>query len=349
MSDSTSPQETKPPWWRSKPVILLVRIGLAVGLFFLIVKIGPDFDTDKLEWTRWTPYWLGAGVVLTIISMVIGSMRWQRVLIALDEQERLSRLYSHYMAGQFLSNVLPSTVGGDVLRISRLSRDLKGDSPIAFTSVVFERLSGWLVLPLITLFGFAVNPDLWRLGRSTTVPLVIAVVTLLALVLTILAAGNEWVGRWLDTRSGAPSRFAEAVHTGIDKLRSNPRAARSVITTAFTYQAVLLLATLCAARAIGIDGIGLTALMAFVPAVLIVQVIPIVPGGLGVREGALALFLTGIDVAREQALTLGLLMYVMTFAASLIGLPMLAFGGRERQDGDPGDALTHPDQNPAQA
>ena len=69
------------------------------------------------------------------------------------------RLMSHYLAGQFVSNVLPTTIGGDVLRVSRLSSDT-GETPGTFASVVLERLTGWLVLPVITIVGFAVNPGL---------------------------------------------------------------------------------------------------------------------------------------------------------------------------------------------
>ena len=69
---------------------------------------------------------------------------------------------------------------------------------------------------------------------------------------------------------------------------------------------MLLLAAGCAVEALGIDQVGLTALMAFIPAVLIIQVLPLGIGGLGVREGTLVVFLSGIDVPSEQALALGL-------------------------------------------
>ena len=62
-------------------------------------------------------------------------------LIALGVRQPLGRLFSHYMSGQFVSNFLPTTVGGDVVRVSRLTKDTD-DGPISFTSVVFERLSG---------------------------------------------------------------------------------------------------------------------------------------------------------------------------------------------------------------
>ena len=50
---------------------------------------------------------------------------------------------SYCLAGQFVSNVLPTTIGGDVLRVARLSRDT-GETPRTFASVVLERLTaGW--------------------------------------------------------------------------------------------------------------------------------------------------------------------------------------------------------------
>ena len=69
--------------------------------------------------------------------------------------------------------------------------------------------------------------------------------------------------------------------------------------------------------------------MAFIPAVLIIQVLPLGIGGLGVREGTLVVFLSGIDVSNEQALALGLALYALTLVNSFIGLPMLIFGWRK--------------------
>ena len=47
---------------------------------------------------------------------------------------------------------------------------------------------------------------------------------------------------------------------------------------------MLLLAAGCAVEALGIDQVGLTALMAFIPAVLIIQVLPLGIGGLGLEK-----------------------------------------------------------------
>lgn len=329
MRASDSPSDDTPThWWRRKIVSIPARFGLSIALIVVLFAQMGDIDTDQLipAWNRSNTFWTLGAFATTLLAFVLGAYRWQRVLLALGETQPLPRLFSHYMAGQFLSNFVPTTVGGDVLRVSRLSRDT-GDGPVSFTSVVFERLSGWLVLPVITFLGFIVNPGLTDLGTSTTVPLYIAGLTLLGLVLVIVVLGHDWIGSSLEGRTGL-LRFAEAVHLGIDRLREHRVAAGEVVLSAFAYQFVLLLAAGCAVEALEINEVGLTSLMAFLPAVLIIQVLPLGIGGLGIREGALVLFLSGIGVVDEQAVALGLAMYALTLVSSLIGFPLLILGGR---------------------
>ncbi len=72
-------------------------------------------------------------------------------------RSHLGHLLNYYLAGQFVSNVLPTTIGGDVLRVSRLSRE-NGEPPASFASVVLERLTGWLVLPAADLHRLRHQP-----------------------------------------------------------------------------------------------------------------------------------------------------------------------------------------------
>jgi uncharacterized membrane protein YbhN (UPF0104 family) len=81
------------------------------------------------------------------------------------------------------------------------------------------------------------------------------------------------------------------------------------------------------AHALDLD-IGPTALLAFIPAVAIVQVLPFTVGGLGVREGALVLFLQPLGVSVTHAVALGLLVYALHLVASLLGAPAFAIGNR---------------------
>jgi uncharacterized protein (TIRG00374 family) len=289
----------------------------------------PSFDASELipDWNAATIGWLAGAAALTLVGILLSALRWQTVLGALGLRARTRRLLSHYMAGQFVSNVLPTTIGGDVLRVSRLSRD-NGESPASFASVVLERLTGWLVLPVITFVGFIVNPGLRHLGTATQVALALAAGTLVALMLVLIAVASARFGRRFESRDGW-RRFASAVHLGIDRLRHHPSAAVNVLAVGFAYQLVLVLAALMAARAVGMSNdVGPTALLAFFPAVLIAQVLPIGISGLGIREGAFVLFLTPLGVPTEQAVALGLLLYLLNLLVSLLGAPAFAVGSR---------------------
>ena len=309
-------------------VSLLLRVLVSAGMITVLLWRAPDFDLVELVPTRTstTLAWLATATALTLVGMVLATLRWKQVLDALGLRAGLRRLFSHTMAGQFVSNVLPTTIGGDVLRVARLSRDT-GRSPDTFASVVLERVTGWLVLPVITLVGLAVNPGLRELGSATFVALALAVLTLGLLAATITAVSSQRFGTRFAMREGW-RRFAGAVHRGLSMLREHPRSVAGVLLAGFAYQIVLVLAAVAAAQSLGLRPAGLTALLAFFPAVLIVQVLPIGISGLGIREGAFVLFLGPLGVATEQAVALGLLLYVLNLGVSLLGAPAFAIGGR---------------------
>lgn len=313
---------------RKQTISLVIRLTFSGVMLGVLIWRVPDVDVSEVlpELTLRTGLWLTVAAALTLGAIVLSALRWQRVLDVLGLQAGLRRLVSHYLAGQFVSNVLPTTIGGDVLRVSRLSKET-GESPKTFASVVLERLTGWLVLPIISVAGFLVNPPLQHLGRATQVALGLAFVTLLALGILLYAVADQRIGGRFEARDGW-RRFAAAVHLGLDRLRHQPAAAANVLLVGFAYQLVLVLAAVAAAQALGVRPAGLTALLAFFPAVAIAQVLPIGISGLGVREGAFVLFLGPLGVASQDAIALGLLLYLLNLGVSLLGAPAFAIGGR---------------------
>jgi uncharacterized membrane protein YbhN (UPF0104 family) len=305
---------------------MTLRIVVSIVMLAVLILRVPDFEWSDLvpRWTVAAALWLGVAAILTLAGIVLSALRWQQVLQALEIRAELPRLMRHYLAGQFVSNVLPTTIGGDVLRVSRLSRDT-GEPPKTFASVVLERLTGWLVLPVIAIVGFAVNPGLRHLGNATGVAIALSLgtLTLLGAVLAI-ATSSRLLGRF--ARRDGWRRFLGAVHLGLDRLRAHPAAAAHVLGVGFAYQLALVLAAVAAAQALGVQPAGLTALLAFFPAVLIAQVLPISVSGLGVREGAFVLFLGPLGVAQEDAIALGLLLYLLNLGVSLLGAPAFASG-----------------------
>lgn len=313
---------------RRHPWALPLRLAMSLAMLAVVwwrfphVEWGDMFPT----WDRTTILWMLAALATTFLGIVLSAVRWSSVLRALGLRDRLRTLVSLYFAGQFVANVLPTTIGGDVLRVSRLSRR-NHDPETTFASVALERLTGWLVLPLLTFFGLAINSGLRELGRATVLALVVAVVTLVALVVVLLAADHPRLGGRFGASEGW-RRFVDAIHQGVGRLRNEPLAALWVLTAGIVYQVALCVAALMVAAALGFPWLGITALLAFYPAVLILQVLPIGIAGIGVREGAFVLFLVPLGVPAEKAVALGLMLYVLNVIVSLCGAPTFAMGAR---------------------
>lgn len=306
-------------WFGVRIAASAVMLGVLLARMDLAAMVPSDHGHAAL--------WAGFGLVVMLGAVVLATLRWQRVLTALEMPATLPPLLAHSLAGQFVANFLPSTIGGDVLRVTRLSA-ATGQGPASFASVVLERLTGFVVLPLITLVALLAHPSLLHLGMASRVSLALSLGTLVALFTILAVVASPRIGRRLEANRSW-LRFAQAVHLGLGRIRRHPGAIASVLATAAAYQLSLVLVAWIGTRALGID-VGVPAIVAFVPVVAMAQVIPLSVNGLGLREGALVLLLAPLGVGTAQAVALGLFMYLMNLVISLLGAPAFAVGSRPR-------------------
>src|SRR5699024_8218885 len=217
--------------------VLVLRLVFRGGLLWILVtRIGANWSEAIPDPTSATVAWLIAAFLLTVAGIALSAVRWSAVLTALDVRAPFRRLLGLYLAGQFMSNILPSTIGGDALRVSRLSRQT-GDSPTVFASVVLERLTGWIVLPVITLTGLIINPGLRELGRASALPASAAMATLgRRLVVVVLTGRGEGARQSRLGNDVGWRRFTGAVRRGIRSLARLPSAIIRTLVTGFAYQ-----------------------------------------------------------------------------------------------------------------
>jgi uncharacterized protein (TIRG00374 family) len=305
---------------------LLVSAGI---LAFLVTKI-PAGSLEPKDTHAGTLVFFFAALAITFGGFVLSAWRWHRVLAVFDVDVPLRTLLSHYLAGQFVGNVLPSTIGGDVLRVSRASKTT-GSSDVAFASVAIERLTGFVALPLLTLLGILIRPSLLDVPHAW-ISILISVTTVGALLVILFVAGHpDLAGRFASHENWM--RFVGAVHVGVSRLHREPRRALGVLVAAVSYQASVVVAVWCAVHALGVS-VPDAAVLAFVPAVAMAQVLPFSLGGLGIREGLLVLLLHPLGVPTGKAIGVGLLWYGMTLLVSLLGAPAFAVGHRHGADDD---------------
>jgi uncharacterized membrane protein YbhN (UPF0104 family) len=304
-------------------LLLAFRVVASAAMLALLlprIHLAELFPSRQLS----TMGWLAGGLLVYTFAVVLSTVRWAQVLEALDMPSDLPPLMSHTLAGMFVSNFLPTTVGGDVLRVARLSA-ANGQRHTTVASVVVERLTGFFVLPFITLVALVGNPTLLHLGRASRLALTVALGTLAALVVILVLVSSRRIGERFAGRSWLG--FVAAVHLGLARMRRDPAAALGVLVSALAYQLAMVAGAWMAGHALGLQ-VGWSAMMAFIPIVAIAQVLPLSVSGLGLREGALVLLLVPLGVPSGQAVAFGLLLYGMNMVVSLLGAPAFAVGTR---------------------
>jgi len=308
-----------------KRASLGLRIVASAAMLAVLLTRFPA--TDLQRWPNWRSeswLWMVASLAATLTAFCLASIRWLEVCRTLGKPQKFLDVLNYFVAGQFVGNFLPTTVGGDILRVSRMGTQIR-DHSSAFASVVIERLTGWLVLPLITLLAFVFNPGLVS-TKGGKAALGLAIGTLVLLSLTIYLAEHPRFGGRLSGESSM-TRSLAAVHRGLKIYRQAPGTMLRLLAVAVAFQMCLVIAVVCVANAVDIR-LGPTVWFAFIPMVFIAQVLPVAIGGIGVREAALVLFLDNFGVSSGQSVVLGLLMYGVTLIASLTGVPAFVLGSR---------------------
>ncbi|MFV1989175.1 MAG: YbhN family protein [Acidimicrobiales bacterium] len=312
-----------------------IRTAITIGLLGLLIWKIPRDQISEVgsEWNRSSLLWLLGSLGFMFIAFVLAAMRWKVTLETMGVHRSTSSLLRHTLAGQFVGNVLPTTIGGDALRVHRLGKEID-HVPHSFASVVLERLSGWVVLPLITLIAFVINPGLLRLDSTSRLAAVIAFISLIALTGLLALSTSRVASKKFGAHSEGWRRLIGATQLGLTELRHAPRMAIKVLLIGAAYQLAVLTSTLLAAKSLSIE-LSPTAVLAFIPIVLIAQVLPLSIAGFGLREGALVLFLRPVGVSAAQAVLLGFLLYTITLVVSLLGAPSFARGAQHQPEKQP--------------
>lgn len=97
---------------------------------------------------------LWAALALTLLSRVAVTMRWHVLLRSANERTSFRQSLRLTFAGLFASNFLPTTVGGDMVRLAGAIQ-LRMDAAVSTASLVVDRLVGMAGMALALPWGLA--------------------------------------------------------------------------------------------------------------------------------------------------------------------------------------------------
>jgi len=257
---------------------------------------------------------LAAGLVM--VGLVIGAYRWQRLLSALGIPVPLRTLVASYFVGLFFNNFLPTSMGGDVVRIYDVARYSRQPSA-SVASVIAERALSSLAQGVIALLGLALGYDIAR----RFVGEIAALFAVLCLILAALLFGDRW-GRGIALLRG---KVREALESISFCLR-NRSLALGVIFVSLFFHAVIVLINYAIFAALGAD-VSLVYCFLVVPVILFITLLPVSINGLGIREWAYIYFFGRLGLSMAESVAASLLFFFLLILVSLIGGIIFALRG----------------------
>jgi glycosyltransferase 2 family protein len=139
-------------WLRENRQVIARALGSILALVLLVVLIEEEGDGELFSALRRVSLWYFlAGLAALFISRLFAVMRWHILLRSAGVNLSFFRSMTLTFTGNFSSNFLPTTIGGDVARLAG-AMQLGYDRATCLASLVTDRLIGMagmaLALPL---------------------------------------------------------------------------------------------------------------------------------------------------------------------------------------------------------
>jgi glycosyltransferase 2 family protein len=297
---------------RAKQVTLFsAKLLLSIGVLFYIAR-GLDLRQLRMHLLTVDPAMFVLALVLVALQTFMLNGRWELIMRSLGVSLDWLAGWRILMISLWFNQVLPSSAGGDVVRIWLLrQRGVQWSQ--AVKGVMADRFTALLGLIALMVAGFPM-----LLSRVTNPAAILAIggltaagVAGTALLLTL----DRWPPRIVAIRPvGSFARFGALVRFLL--LRYEQRAVLfgsalfiHLITTAASY-----------ALAVGLSA-QLSLLDAFIliPPVILLTAVPISISGWGVREGAMVACLGLAGVPSEKALSISLLLGAISVIIGVAG------------------------------
>ena len=299
----------------------LVVTGLCSAYILWKIDIGQTLDTLRNAQLEY----FFAAIVIMVVTVWPMAWRWQKLLDGRGIHDRLRWLTRAYFTAYTAGQVLPTSVGGDAMRIFETTRRHPGYGGPVAGSVLLERALGGAATLALAGVGFVLAIGHYDVGAYLWVELAFVVATLvLAVVLFSRKARGPLRLTVPMLRTLRIERPIRAVYEGIHAYRDHGWLLAGVMVLTLAIQAVRVLAIWLTGKAVGVD-LSPRAYYVMGPLLFLVMLVPFTINGLAVREAFFVSFLGQLGVSADAAFATGFLFFVVTIVLALPGAVILGW------------------------
>jgi hypothetical protein len=280
---------------------LLLRLMASVLIIYVLFRIVDwEMTLEQIRMADWR--YLAAALMVTLLAIVLSGYKW--FLLCRLSGITLKQCLGWYYIGFFFNNILPGSIGGDVVRAYYAGRVMGTASAIA--SITVERLFAGFALITAALAGLT-----WLSTDQITAFLIFVIFFIVLSLILFSATFNRMVIKLFGQR-------AKSFYDAIDQYKQKKRLLVYLFICSFLFQLCYVWITDLIFLSMGQD-IPFIIQLGIVSIISALTMLPVTFNGLGLREGAFAYFFAFIGVSQPVAVATSLLFLVIVLVATLPG------------------------------
>ena len=253
-------------------------------------------------------------IILFFLYYAFFSIRWKYLLGSQKIEISLLQSYLFIHIAFFFNNFLPSGLGMDVVRSGYAGGRKNFEK--ALGASLMERVLGMIGMMFIGVLAiFSIKSEFIYL----TIFYIFLIVLIFLLYTLIFSLKLEWIKKKLISIKFL--NLGESLRTFYHAIKIYGKKKKVIgigIVYSLLVQITIILINFLLSKSLGIN-LSFISLIAYIPLITIISLIPVTINGLGMRESAYVFLFSYYGIAREQALSLSLLFFATSVIASLVG------------------------------
>jgi uncharacterized protein (TIRG00374 family) len=298
----------------------ILKIVISLGLLgYLIYKAEPARVLAvfaKIQSQHGLGFLLLSFAVM-LIAVFFLAVRWRVLLKGYGYDLSIKKLYGFYLVGMFFNNFLPSSIGGDVMRIYNVI-EATGDRTTGFASVVLERIMGIAATLALAIWALFYVSQQFHDARILLSAIGLFVLILLFFLALLHDRSFQLIFRLFDKFTVL--KIGEKFNKLFEAVRVF-KSKRSVLVWAFLLslisQSFIVLMNYFLSLAFSIH-VSLGYLFMVVPVTFVITMLPSI-NGLGIRDLGFVGLLGQIGVGTAEALSLSFMNVIVPMIISIAG------------------------------
>jgi hypothetical protein len=299
---------------------------VSAALLYIAFR-GINFAGIQYRLSQISPGWVFMAVLATIFQIFLGALRWREISTQCAAPLGTGQAFRYNMIGAFFNQTLPSTIGGDAMRLW-LVRQTGAGWRAATYSVLVDRAIGLIALALIVVASLPWSYELIGNANGRLALLLIDVAAISA-GLGFLAFGRlPW--SWLKTFW--PLRHIHACSVIANQVIFNRRSGPRIAVLSLLIHVMAVVIAWCAVRSIAAPA-AFEQLFMLIPPIMLITMLPISIAGWGVREATMMVAFGYAGLAQTDGTVVSLLFGASSFVVGALGGLIWILSAEKTKDG----------------